>query len=59
MLSFMLQCSPEDSGRFPEACLEACFIFDYILSALKDTGRVPEACCAAGSASGTSLLRIL
>ena len=35
---------PEGSGRFPEACPEACFIFVRMLAVPEGPGRFPEAC---------------
>jgi hypothetical protein len=35
---------PEGSGRFPEACPEACFVFVRILAVPEGSGRFPEAC---------------
>ena len=35
---------PEGSGRFPEACPEACFFFVCVSAGPEDSGRFPEAC---------------
>ena len=35
---------PEGSGRFPEACPEACFIFVRMLAVPEGSGRFLEAC---------------
>ena len=35
---------PEGSGRFPEACSEACLFIFFIPAVPEDTGRFPEAC---------------
>ena len=35
---------PEGSGRFPEACPEACFSFLCIAAVPEASGRFPEAC---------------